>query len=394
MSTADFLGKAHTLLQLRPKTPFRENAWARFLELGLPDKAWEPFRYVPLQKIYDFAPAPIEATPHFLSEFRLVFVEGNFQPSLSSLPQGLVILPLHEALKTYGPVLQTRLNKTLKEETDPFALLNLALHDDALFCYLPPKLQIEKPLHIVYLGKGAYAPSHLTLFCSSGSSLSTLATTSSFGFHHTSMDVALEEGAHFSHTEASMHSGIHLSDFKATLKKQSSLKHFSATAHDGISRSRLHIALLGEEADALLQGLSNSRSAHTHVYVRHVAPHARSLQKYKNILKGSAQSSFAGNIYVEKEAQKTEAYQLNHNLLIGESAIAYAQPNLEIFADDVKASHGATTAQLDEEHLFYLTSRGLSRETAHNLLIQGFIQEMLDAISHRPLRELVASHVF
>ena len=130
------------------------------------------------------------------------------------------------------------------------------------------------------------------------------------------------------------------------------------------------------------------------MFVEHAAPHARSLQKFKGVLKDTAQSSFEGKIFVRPEAQKTEAYQLNHNLLLSEGAIAHAKPNLEIFADDVKASHGATFAQVDEEQLFYLKSRGISAEVASQLLIGGFMQEMIDQIPHDFVRKEVASNVF
>jgi Fe-S cluster assembly protein SufD len=136
-----------------------------------------------------------------------------------------------------------------------------------------------------------------------------------------------------------------------------------------------------------LWDLQGGSQAHTHVFVEHAAPHARSLQKFKGVLKETSQSSFEGKIFVRPEAQKTEAYQLNHNLLLSEGAVAYAKPNLEIFADDVKASHGATFAQVDDEQLFYLKSRGISTDVASQLLIRGFMQEMIDQIPHDFIRK-------
>ncbi|MGH2638500.1 MAG: SufD family Fe-S cluster assembly protein, partial [Rhabdochlamydiaceae bacterium] len=107
---------------------------------------------------------------------------------------------------------------------------------------------------------------------------------------------------------------------------------------------------------------------------------------FKGVLKGQSQSSFEGKIYVHPEAQKTEAYQLNHNLLLSDAAVANAKPNLEIFADDVKASHGATMSEVDDEQLFYLQSRGLTKDSARTLLIQGFIQEFLNQIPYTSLK--------
>jgi Fe-S cluster assembly protein SufD len=168
------------------------------------------------------------------------------------------------------------------------------------------------------------------------------------------------------------------------------LKHLSVTQGPRLTRHSLRAVLNGENSDALLQGLWHLKGlsqAHTHVEVEHAAPSARSLQKFKGILNDHSQSSFEGKIFVRPIAQKTEAYQLNNNLLLGDHSIAYAKPNLEIFADDVKASHGATMAQLDEEQLFYLKSRGITETDAKALLIDGFRHEMIDQITIPSVRE-------
>jgi Fe-S cluster assembly protein SufD len=181
-----------------------------------------------------------------------------------------------------------------------------------------------------------------------------------------------------------------LSDFKATLKSGSNLKHLALTTTGLLTRNRLRVSLLGEQAEALLQGLWNLLESHqcqTHVHVEHAAPSCRSLQKFKGVLKEQSQSSFEGKIYVHPIAQKTEAYQLNHNLILSDAAIANAKPNLEIFADDVKASHGATMSEVDDEQLFYLQSRGISKESARSLLIRGFIQEIIDQIPYASIRD-------
>jgi Fe-S cluster assembly protein SufD len=169
------------------------------------------------------------------------------------------------------------------------------------------------------------------------------------------------------------------------------------THQERIARHSLRVHIQGENADALLQGLwhqKKSSQTHTHVFVEHAAPHAKSLQKFKGVLKDTAQSSFEGKIFVRPEAQKTEAYQLNQNLLLSDAAIANAKPNLEVFADDVKASHGATFSQVDDEQLFYLKSRGLSPEAASRLLIRGFMQEMIDQIGVPSVRQGVMQNVF
>ena len=149
-------------------------------------------------------------------------------------------------------------------------------------------------------------------------------------------------------------------------------------------RSSLRIELLEENSEALLQGLwrlKEKKECHTHTLVQHLAPHTRSRQHYKGVLQEEAKSSFTGKIYVHPEAQKTEAYQLNNNLLLSPQSKAYSKPNLEIFADDVKASHGATIAQLNAEDLFYLQSRGLTKKEAQEFLIEGFCKELGECLS-------------
>ncbi len=404
MSTADttrFFASLQEIFSTLSSGSLRDKAWDHFLELGLPDKSADAFKYVPLKRLYDIklslkasAVSKEMILPHILPEALesyIVFANGRFCKELSKLPPKLVLLPLQEALKTYGPFLQGRLSKSIKEETDPFAVLNLALQQEGVFCYLPPKLKLDAPLQIIHMGPGAssYHPARLNFFCSSESELKTISTIIGEGVHHISMDVALEEQANFSHVQTSQ-GEIVLSDFKATLKANATLKHLALTTSGSLTRNRLKLALLGDNASALLQGLwslSENHHCHTHVHVEHVSPHCRSFQKYKGVLKDQAQSSFEGKIYVHPEAQKTEAYQLNHNLLLSEGAVANSKPNLEIFADDVKASHGATMSEVDEEQLFYLQSRGLTKERARTLLIRGFIQEMLDQIPYASVRD-------
>lgn len=403
MSTADqthFFASLQEIFSKLSATALREKAWDHFLELGLPDKSSDAFKYVPLKRLYDIKLSLSRAAltqemlgPHIAPEAQesyIVFANGRYLPELSKLPPKIVILPLQEALKTYGPFLQGRLSKSIKEENDPFAVLNLALQQEGVFCYLPPKLKLEKPLQVIFYGSGAssYHPARLNLFCSTDSELKTISTVIGEGVHHVSMDVVLEERACFSHLEIS-NAGVLLSDFKATQKSHSTLKHLTLTKTGYLTRNRLKVLLNGQHADALLQGLwslSENHHCHTNVNVEHIAPHCHSLQKFKGVLKGASQSSFEGKIYVHPEAQKTEAYQLNHNLLLSSGAVANAKPNLEIFADDVKASHGATMSEVDDEQLFYLQSRGLSKESARTLLIQGFIKEIVDQIPYESLK--------
>ena len=206
------------------------------------------------------------------------------------------------------------------------------------------------------------------------------------------IDIALDEGSSLEHS-------LYLefpkkawgfTAVRATLKKQSALDCINASTGSKAARQDYRVTLLGEEADAKISGLcwlEENHQSHAHVLVEHIAPNCRSNQFFKSALSGISQSSFTGKIFVGQKAQKTQAYQLNNNLLLVEGPIAYSKPGLEILADDVKASHGATMTQLSSDQLFYLKTRGLSEETAKTLLVLGFCKEILDRMSCQSIRE-------
>jgi Fe-S cluster assembly protein SufD len=212
------------------------------------------------------------------------------------------------------------------------------------------------------------------------------------------MDVSLDENAAFTHTQTVFGHIDHwfFDAFRATLKKHSRLQCHMATSGSKTVRHSYKVALNGENAEADLKGiwmLSGRRQSHVHVQMEHHAPECRSMQLFKGINADASQSSFEGKILVQPEAQRTQAYQLNNNMLLGEYALANSKPNLEIFADDVKASHGATVAKLDPSQLFYLKTRGLSEPLAKALLLQGFCREIIDAIPSDSLRNDILGFV-
>jgi Fe-S cluster assembly protein SufD len=385
----------------------RAFGWERFQTLGLPNKKTEAFRYLPLNELYSqhFEESSSIETPEYLSyiysecqDSYLVFINGSYSPEFSKIPQGVIVLSLAEAMGTYGNFLKNRFLRTLQEEMNPFTSLNAALHNSGVFVYVPPKLKALKPLqchHIVTNSIAARPRVHL--FVGAHSQLDFITTVQKEGqeasWVNGLVDIALEEGAHLKYSQTCY--GLSQTDWffestRATLKKNSHLHVVSVTTGAEVVRHDYHATLNGEGAEATLQGiwmLKDLRQAHTHVVMDHVAPNCRSMQLFKGVLDGSSKSSFEGKIYVRPLAQKTEAYQLNKHLLLGERVIANSKPNLEIFADDVKASHGSTTTQVDERELFYLKTRGISQEVATQLLIRGFCQEMLDTIPHSFVRE-------
>lgn len=405
MSTEAFLATLQSCFDALPPSKNRTAAWYHFLELGLPDKHHDSYQYVPLRLLYENRPQPPQLPVMKREEIEsylypdckrssLVFINGHFVPELSDtseLPKKIVVLPLQEAMKSYGPFVQNRWKKTLQEERDPFAVLNLALHSPGLFFYVPPHVKIETPIQALFLGTDScLAPSRLQIFLAAHTKIQWISTTAGSSLHNTLLDIALEEAASFEEIETCFpEEGWQLRFLRCTLQKESHLSYLKAGSWH-YSRHSLQALLQGERGNVLLQGvghLKGDAQMHTHIRVEHKAPQTHSLQKFKGVLEDRANSSFSGKIYVHPEAQKTEAYQLCQNLLLSPGAIAQAKPNLEIFNPDVKASHGATVAQVDSEQLFYLQSRGLAQEIAQHLLVRGFIQEMVNQIPHTFMRK-------
>ena len=389
------------------RNPWRKEGWEKFLSHGLPTKKTEGFQYLSLR---DCLNAPFTVPSETLPQTQphaahLVFVDGRYVPSLSDrtgIPEEVVILSLEEALKTHPHFLQTHLTKLLKEETDPFALLNLSLHEGGAFVYFPPHVVLEAPLQCLFLSHSD-APQvilprlHLVLGKYSQASLVTTALDQSPGVSHLfspSIDCVLEESARlqlFNHTESAPF-GWSFKTVRATLKKNAHLYSLSVTEGSKIKRTSYKVHLKGENAEVELKGLSllaGNRTAHTHVKVEHEAPHTRSMQLFKGVLKDVSQSSFEGKIFVREEAQKTEAYQLNNHLILSPGAVANSKPGLEIFADDVKASHGATISQIAPEPLFYLKSRGIDSDVAQQLLVRAFCREVVEGISYAHIQDAI-----
>lgn len=397
-----------------PLHKIKSKAWDHFLELGLPTRKSEVFRYIKLKSLYSqsFETSQNKTIdPESISSFVypeckqsvLVFVNGHYNPELSNfeaIPKRLVICPLSEAIRTYGAFLNNQWAKGMKEEVDPFAALNAALHQEGVFIYLPPKIFVEIPLQILHVIDTEEVPMLLSprlhLFAGSQSEIDLVSTQAILSgqkyWINQVEDFTIEEGAHLRHTQAACDESAdswHFDAVRANLKRDSRFKTVSVTNGSKTVRNDYRMTLAGENAEALLNGiwmLNNTREAHTHILMEHQAPNCRSMQLYKGVLDGASCSSFEGKILVRQAAQKTEAFQLNNNLILSDKAHADSKPNLEIFADDVKASHGATVGQLDPDQLFYMKTRGFSDAEAKNLLVYGFCEEVLEMITLTSLK--------
>jgi len=391
----------------------REKSWSHFLHLGLPEKKSLGYQYFPFSQFYqesfDLGEVPHLSKEQFQTSIypecrnsHIIFVNGQFVPELSDtsgLPSQVVVMRLKDALNHYGSFLQGRLSRAIKDETDPFATLNISLIQMGLFLYVPPKVKVEQPiqcLHVISQDKPVLISPRIHFFLGSQSQMQwtydQICLKDFETFSNAVVDIALEEGATFEQYGLlnPCDHGWHLESTRVTQKRNSHFTSITMTSGSKSVRQDFRIQLLGENASCDLKGiaaLSENKQSHVHVLMDHQEPHCHSMQLFKNVLTDAARASFEGKIYVRREAQKTEAYQLNNNLLLSDKAIANCKPNLEIFADDVKASHGATISQVDPDHLFYMKTRGVLPKTAKKFLISGFSKEIVKEVSFDPLRK-------
>lgn len=400
--------ECHLVSEQDAMHPFRQKGLQRLSEIGLPSKSHEAFRYVPLREFYlsSFKRPEVKKVDKSLflgailpecQHSHLVFIDGSFSLELSDitdLPAQMLISSLEEAMQTHGSFLQSSFARSIKEERDPFACLNLALCSKGAFIYLPPKMELSSPLQCLYISTGD-APQlvspRLHLALGAQSQMRCIVTNHELehGLSHFVLplvEISLEDSANLDLLNlVDPGAAWHFETLRATLKKNAVLNSLSVTFGGKAVRQSYRVQLKGENSEVNLNGLwslSESNTAHTHAIVEHEAPHTRSMQKFKGILNDHSRSSFEGKILVRPEAQKTEAYQLNNNLILSQGAIANSKPNLEVFADDVKASHGATISQLDDDQLFYLRTRGIEPHLARRLLIGSFYREMIGKIPY------------
>ncbi len=394
-----FVGMLEVIQSTRTQK-IQQKAWTQLVEQGFPTRRDEQFQYLPLRQLYQSTFVPPKKNisqevvdAHTLPECKgncIVFTNGIFSPELTTVQKEIVVEDLAKASRTFS----TFLNSQWDKFHDPFALLNIACFAEGAFFYLPPKTRVEKPIQILHLVDNKDEPMmitpHLQGFIGKTSQAEFVSTevlvSGESSFTSALFNFTLEEGANVKWEEKVLSNRVkrwYFSSMHASLKRDSNFQSIHVTDGSKTVRHNYDVELLGENAEVSLNGvamLQGKAEAHTNVHIEHKAPNCRSNQLFKNGVEDQGHSSFEGKIYVHQAAQQTEAFQLNNNLLLSDQAKADSKPNLEIFADDVKASHGATVGQLDQEQLFYLQARGFSSAEAKNLLVYGFCKEVIDLI--------------
>jgi Fe-S cluster assembly protein SufD len=384
--------------------PIRKAGISRFAEIGLPTQQHEDWRFtnvgpigrLPFKPLLEPAETNIKLEQfNFtgLPSSRLVFVNGHYSARLSSIiPQeaGIHIGSLAVALSNDGALLQKYLGRFAKGDENGFAALNTAFFTDGAFIYVPAGKAVREAVHLLFVSTAAEAgaaihPRNLVVE-------SYVSTVQSAYVTNTIDELVVGDNAVVEHCKFQEESrtAYHVAAQHLHIGRGANVISHSFAFGGKLSRNNIRTTLAGEGLDCILNGLYIMRDeqlADHHMIVEHATPRCNSHEYYNGILDDRSRGVFHGRILVQQAAQKTDAKQTNKNLLLSDDATANTKPQLEIYADDVKCTHGATVGQLNDESIFYLRARGIGAETARRILIHAFAGEIIDRVRCEPLRE-------
>ncbi len=389
----------------------RGNAWSRFAELGIPTTRHEEWKYFNLAALSTgrfHLPGTIELADVkelqiYLSpeDVNIVFVNGVFSQKLSSmgqLPKGIEIVRLSE-IKNVEEI-RDFFTRSTPNDPEPFVSLNTAMHQDGVAIRVADKAIVEQIIHIVHVSTGDLQDAALfpRTFLTVGKSAQISVLESFAGlsdvkyFINPVTDIHLGENAVLNYYKAQIENSkaIHVGAMRIWQERNSQLEAFTLAAGAQMARNNISVLSQGEGTDSIVDGLyilSDTQVVDNHTLIDHQQPNCTSHQLYKGILNDASHAVFNGKIFVQPIAQKTNSYQLNKHLVLGKQARVDTKPQLEISADDVKCTHGATIGQLNEDELFYLQTRSIGREDAVRMLSRGFVDDILDKLRNQTIRQ-------
>jgi Fe-S cluster assembly protein SufD len=395
--------------------PIREAAIARFDELGFPTpriEEWKHTNVAPLTR-HEFIPAmsaPTKEVEARLDEFtfgdleshRLVFVNGRFSSSLSrigSLPSNVILSSLNAAVVVERKRTEAHFGRYAKYENHPFVALNTAFVSDGAFVYVPRDTVLDHPVHLVFVTVGGQERPIVTqprnlIVAESGSRMSVVESYVSTGdstyFTNVVTELFLGDHAVGDHYHLQMESpqAFHIASQQVFQERDSDFSTHVISTGSALNRNDLGNVLAGEYIKTTMNGLFLTRGTQhidNHTQLDHTKPNCTSHVSFRGVLDENSTGAFTGRIIVRPDAQKTDAVQSSKNLLLSDSASITPDPQLEIYADDVRCTHGATVGQLDPDALFYLQARGIDRETSRGLLTYAFANEIIDRIRIEPI---------
>jgi Fe-S cluster assembly protein SufD len=396
----------------------RERGASRFAALGFPTVRQEEWRFTNVSPIAGTPFRLAEKTPTNAAELtarvripstaaRIVVLNGHFAPELSSLdklPRGVVAGSLALAIAHNRPEV-TNLGQMAWEHA-PFVALNTAFLEDGAFVAIAPNAVVEHPIHIISIngGAGKTMAHPRTLIAAGANSQARIAQTflgaaGEAHFANVVTEVAAGENAVLDlyTDQREIDTAYHLSAIHIRLQRDAVVKSRVITLGGKLVRNDVVGVLGGEGGHVSLDGVylvDGDRLVDNHTTIDHAVPHCTSHELYKGILDGKARAVFNGRIIVREDAQKTDSKQTNRALLLSDEAVINSNPQLEIFADDVKCTHGAAIGQLDEEAMFYLRARGLTEKDARYMLIHAYAGEVLEGITVDSLRAQLERELF
>lgn len=386
----------------------RKDAIGNFNSLSFPttkDEEWKYTNIAPLLR-HNFIPADqgIKVPDGKIQKFLfdelehslIVFVNGFYSEKLSrikKLPEGVIIKSLSEALKNNEEIVTKYFGSFAPFNENIFSALSTAFIRDGAFVYVPKDTIINEPLHILYLNisdENKYLIQPRNLFIAGKNSQASIIehyTSSSQDIYFTNSitEVAVEENAHLDHVKLQEESkkAFHIAKMRTGIGRNGNFtSHFISTGAE-LSRNDFDARFDDEGGECMLNGLfliEEAQHFDTHTLIDHAKPHCNSHEHYKGILDDKSRGVFNGKVLVRKDAQKTNAFQENNNIILSNEALINTKPQLEIFADDVKCSHGATIGQLDMDAMFYLKARGIGEEKGKAILLHAFAADVVKSI--------------
>jgi len=392
----------------------RQQSFSSFKNIGFPTTKNENYKYTNIEKSFfgnykkEFKYEPLSIDVHEvfscdIPELKnyILLVNGWFYDKnkiLNKSENGVIIGSLIEAAKQYPELVKKYLAKSINPSTDTLALLTSAFLQDGLFVYVPDNVTVSEPIQLINLivaNEDIIVNPYNLIIAGKNSSVDIVVCDHSlnpnaFLLNSTSEIYASENSKIQFYRQQNAHDqSVQLSNNFINQKENSFVNSVNITLHGGTVRNNLMVNLNGKGAcnnSYALWLADEHQHIDSNTFIKHSAEECQSYQLYKGIMDNKSTGIFSGKILVEKNAQKTSAFQSNKNLLLTNEAKALSKPQLEIYADDVKCSHGSATGQLDEDSMFYLRSRGISKKESCQLLMQAFADEVTSKILIEPLR--------
>lgn len=396
---------------------FRDEAFMAFSRLGFSSKDADYYRFIDLPTLFnaDYGVNVNCLQPTFnpyqkfhcdvpgINSFLYYVVNDVFVDSLiSDLPEGVIICGLKQAVERCPELLKQYYGKSVKMENDGVLAFNMSFAQDGFFIYVPEGVVVEKPIQLVNILTGnrpLLATTHNVIILEKGAKANLVVCDHSLDKNvdllaNRITEVFVAEGVEYDHykVESTTPFTKNISTLVINQAEKSSVVANIITLHNGITRNNIEVNLCGEDAKTTLCGIfigGENQYSDNATSISHYAPRCTSKELFKYILEDNSKGNFLGRIHVAEGALKTEAYQTNRNICLTKNARMYTKPQLEIYNDDVKCSHGATVGQLDDNAMFYMRSRGIPEKEARLLLMSAFATDVLDNIRIESLKDRI-----